>query len=200
MRPFVLIHAIRHRQGFTTLELVVALAIVGVLYASFYMSAKWARDRALHALFMADIRQVKIAATRFETDIGFFPPDVWRNVDPGLIAKNGWAQGGHSAKWETPDLSDWRGPYLENWPVWKRNPWGGTYDWDNYEPGYEYMGIPGGAVYLTLKPSEWGGRMGLPKPDFEARLQEMGIDKSPWPHVVSVQMGVYRNTDLTGGH
>ncbi|MCZ7587218.1 MAG: type II secretion system GspH family protein [Deltaproteobacteria bacterium] len=154
----------RSRMGFSILDIMIALAIVGILASVYNFTMKWSRERAMVALFMADARQVKVAATRFFQDTGFFPPDVSRDVDPGLIAVDGWKNGGHSAKWDDLDLTDWRGPYLENWSAWKRNPWGGSYDWDNYEEGYSSQGIPGGNIYLTLKPGNWG----RPRRDAEA--------------------------------
>ena len=190
----------RSRSGFTLVELIIAFFIVAILAAVMTVHTQWIRHRALSAIFFSDIRQVKIAAGRFEHDIGYYPPDVNRGVDPGLITKYGWQAGGHSSKWDLVDLSEWSGSYLEEWDEWKRNPWGGLYDWDNYEPGYNYMGITGGAVYLTLKPSEWGGTNGLPKPDFEDSLEKRGIDQSPWDYCVAVRMGTYFNTDLGGGH
>jgi len=178
----------RKARGFTFLELIVAVTMIAFLSSTFYLATRWTRDRAYFAQFASDIRAVKIAAQRFEQDVGVFPPDVWRGVDPGLVEKEGWMAGGHSAKWDTVDLSGWKGPYLEKWD---RNPWGGLYDWDNYEPGTSYMGITGGAVYLTLKPSTWGGTTGLPKPDFEDILEGRGLDQSPWTYCVAVRMGTY---------
>jgi prepilin-type N-terminal cleavage/methylation domain-containing protein len=188
-------------SGFTLFELIIALFVVGILAAIATVHTKLVRHKALMAIFYSDIRQVKIAATRFEHDMGFFPPDVWRGVDPGLIEKYGWQNGGHSSKWDSIDLSLWNGPYLENWKDgWKSNPFGGQYDWDNYEEGYSHMGINGPAVFLTLKPNSWGGSTGLPLPVFEDQLEEAGVDASNWPYCVSVKMGDYRNTDLGGGH
>jgi type II secretory pathway pseudopilin PulG len=184
--------------GFTIVEILIGLILVGILSAASTLSTKWIRDRAMFATYMADIRMIKIAAQRFEQDVGVFPPDVNRGIDPGLAAKYGWQAGAHSAKWETLDLSEWAGPYLSEW---KRSPWGGLYDWDNYEPGYDYMGITGGAVYVTLKPTTWGEGDGLPKIDFEQMLEDRGIDQSNWKHCIAVRMGVYPEWNgLTGAH
>ncbi len=189
------------RGGFTLLELIVAFMVLAVLASIALVYAKNVRHKALMALFYSDIRQVKIAANRFQQDMGFYPPDVWRGVDPGLIEKYGWRDGGHSSKWDQLDLSNWNGPYLENWKKgWKRNPFGGLYDWDNYEEGYSHMGITGPAAYLTLKPSEWGGTTGLPLPLFEDELEAAGVDVSSWAYCVAVKMGEYHNQDLSGGH
>ena len=180
--------------GFTLIELIFSMLIISILAALFSITGKWVRDRALFAKFMTDIREIKIGVSRFEQDVGVFPPDVDRGIDPGLASKTGWKAGGHSAKWETLDMKGWKGPYIK---AWSRNPWGGLYDWDNYEPGYDYMGIKGGAVYVTLKPATWGGTDGLPKRDFEIMLEQKGIDTSDWPNCIAVRMGTY--VGPTGG-
>ena len=187
----------KSNSGFTLVELVIAFAVVAVLAAMATVHSKFVRHKALMAIFYSDIRQVKLAANRFEQDMGYYPPDVWRGVDPGLIEKYGWQSGGHSADWDEIDLSNWNGPYLENWKDgWKRSPFGGLYDWDNYAAGVDYMGIKGPAVYLTLKPTSWGGTGGLPLPEYEKQLEEAGVDQSNWEYCIAVKMGDYRNTGL----
>lgn len=182
----------RSERGFTLVELVIAICILGILASIITVSSKHARERARMALFYSDIRQTKIAAGRFEIDIGFYPLDVWRDVDPGLVEKYGWKKGGHSGDWEKADaagkLDGWNGPYLDKW---KKNPWGGLYDWDNYPPNYDYMGIKGGAVYLTLKPNNWGGTTGLPPDEYEELLERLKIDTSSWDNCIAVYMGRY---------
>jgi hypothetical protein len=83
---------------------------------------------------------------------------------------------------------------MRNWP---RNPWGGLYDWDNYPSSFPAWGIPGGGVYLTLKPATWGGQDGMPSQDFEAILEEMGLDKSSEKGVIAIWVG--RDTPVGAG-
>lgn len=174
------------------MELMLSVAFVMIASSMATMACLHARERARLAIFYTDIRQTKLAAHRFEIDVGFFPLDVWRNVDPGLVEKYGWKKGGHSNMWKKVDnlgmLDGWSGPYLEEW---KRNPWGGLYDWDNYPPGYNYMGITGGAVFLTLKPKSWGGKEGMPPPHYENILEAAKVDTSPWDYCVAVYLGRY---------
>ncbi len=179
-------NASRPRNGFTLLEVLIVVTIVAILSVTGAVSAKWARQRAYIAIFQTDMRMVKEAAARFESDCGFYPPDVYRGVDPGLVAKNGWQAGGHSSSWDSLDLSCWKGPYLVEW---KENPWGGLYDWDNYPSSYTAWGIPGGGVYVTLKPSTWGGTDGLPPQQFEDLLEELGWDVSTQDRVVAARLG-----------
>lgn len=172
----------------------IAIAIIGILVTIVTMSTIHAKERARMAVFYADIHQVKVAAGRFEADVGFYPLDVSRNVDPGLAEKYGWKDGGHSSQWDTADaagqLNGWNGPYIEKWMI---NPWGGFYDWDNYPPDYSYMGIKGGAVYLTLKPNGYGGTAGIPPPETESVLERQKVDASPISNSVMVSIGKYFN-------
>jgi prepilin-type N-terminal cleavage/methylation domain-containing protein len=174
------------RRGFTLLELMAALVVLGIITVTAIMQTQHTRERAMLALFMEQVRLTKIAAQRFEADVGNFPPDVWRGVDPGFVSKYGWQAGSHSATWDQMDLIGWKGPYLKQWP---RNPWGGLYDWDNYPSNYTAWGIPGGGVYLTLKPSTWGGTDGMPSAKFEELIEGLGIDKSKDKGVVAVWIG-----------
>ncbi|MCB1153011.1 MAG: prepilin-type N-terminal cleavage/methylation domain-containing protein [Deltaproteobacteria bacterium] len=188
----------RSRSGFTLIEVIVMCGIVAILTTMYMGTSAWAHHRAMVAVFQADMRMVKLGAQRFEQDLGVYPPDVVRGIDPGMIDKYGWQAGDSSGgRWAklTENRSEyerqWSGPYID-WHTWKRNPWGGLYDWDNYEPTRGvYMGIPGGAVYVTLKPSTWGGKDGLPPPQFEDILEATGFDISPWPYVVAARIGQY---------
>ncbi len=185
---------LKSNKGFTLLQMIIDVAVLGVLSSMITVASRHARERARLAVFYTDIRWIKLAAGRFEADCGFYPLDVWRNVDPGLVEKYGWKDGGHSNKWEAADaagkLDGWNGPYLDTW---KRNPWDGLYDWDNYPPSYDYMGIKGGAVYITLKPKNWGGKTGMPPLKYEDLLEKLGIDVSNWDYCVAVRMGRYPN-------
>ncbi|NLH49793.1 MAG: type II secretion system protein [Myxococcales bacterium] len=177
----------RNARGFTFVELLVVLAIVSVLMAIATMTTKYLRYRAMLAVFYSDIRLIKQAAIRFEADVGCFPPDVWRGVDPGLVNKYGWKVAGqYSTTWDQVDLKGWKGPYLR---AWKRSPYGGLYDWDNYPSNYTAWGIPGGGVYVTLKPLSWGGGDGMPTMEFEQILEDQGVDRSKEKRVIAVWMG-----------
>lgn len=177
----------RNARGFTFVELLVVLAIVSALMAIATMTTKYLRYRAMLAVFYSDIRLIKQAAIRFEADVGCFPPDVWRGVDPGLVNKYGWkVPGQYSTTWNQVDLKGWKGPYLR---AWKRSPYGGLYDWDNYPSNYTAWGIPGGGVYVTLKPLSWGGGDGMPTMEFEQILEDQGVDRSKEKRVIAVWMG-----------
>jgi len=179
-------NVIKDNRGFTLLELIVVAGITMVLITMGLFATRNVRNRAMLAVLQGDVRMVKEAALRFKHDVGIFPPDVARGVDPGLASKTGWQSGSHSAVWDSLDLSTWNGPYMKEW---KRSPWGGIYDWDNFPAHYSSMGIPGGGAYLSLKPSDWGGADGMPKETFEEMLENMGVDQSAQRGVIAVYLG-----------
>ena len=84
---------LKSNKGFTLLEMIIAVAVLGVLSSMITVASRHARERARLAVFYTDIRWIKLAAGRFEADCGFYPLDVWRNVDPGLVEKYGWKDG-----------------------------------------------------------------------------------------------------------
>ncbi len=171
----MLISQKKKQGGFSLLELMIVMCISAILVAMGAFTTKHLRDRALLAVLQSDISRVRQAAIRYQQDCGFFPPDVERGVDPGLVSEYGWQTGSHSPDWEAMTCDHWRGPYLREWP---KNPWGGVYDWDNFHSQYAPYGIAGAGVYLSLKPSDWGGRNGMPDTDFEIMVEQMGLDRA----------------------
>lgn len=173
-------------RGFTILELTITLFIVTSLVGAATMTARHIHNKAIMGLLQSDMHLIKEAASRFRVDCGFYPPDVARGVDPGLVVRDAWSLGGHSVTWDTLDLSCWKGPYLKEW---LNNPWGGLYEWDNFSGQLPGNGVTETGVYLTVKPSAWGGRDGFPNADFEDYLESLGVDCSLAKGVIAVRMG-----------
>jgi prepilin-type N-terminal cleavage/methylation domain-containing protein len=180
------------RSGFNLIELVIVLGMIGIITAAALMVFGNTRERGLVANFYTELRTIKLAAISFEADLGFFPLEVGRGVDPGLTEKYGWQDGPHSGAWNVADakgmLDNWHGPYL---PKWKKNPWGGSYDWDNFPPGYSYMGINGGAVFLTLRPDGGAGDDGVPSDYYERLFEKDGLDVVNGDNLISIWIGQY---------
>jgi general secretion pathway protein G len=188
----ILLALTEEQSGFTLLELMIVVGVIMILASFGAVAAHHTRERARLSLLYTDIRTAKSAAQRFEQDVGFYPLDCGAGVDPGLVDKYGWQEGSHSGAWDLANaeglLDGWNGPYMEKWG---RNPWGGVYEWDNYPPGYSYMGITGGAVYLSLKAKSGAGTLGLPPSRLEDVLEKAGVDESPIQNFVTVRMGRY---------
>lgn len=191
---FSIDYAFNNEKGFSIVELAFATAMVLFLASIAVMGTSHARERARMAQLYADIHRAKMAAQQFEQDVGFYPLDVGQNVDPGFVERYGYLSGDHSGQWELAEskglLSGWSGPYMEKW---SRNPWGGYYEWDNYPPGFDFMGIQGGAVFLSLKAGDAGGTSGMPPSHYEGLLEKAGVDVSPSANCVLVQLGRYPN-------
>lgn len=98
------------RSGFTLVELMVVISIIGILVTlglPYYTSAK---KKAYTSRAKAELREIAIALEEYANDYGGYPPDANRDLPPGLEK------------------------YLSsgNWP---KAPWpGSVYDWDNWSP------------------------------------------------------------------
>ncbi|MFP4022374.1 MAG: type II secretion system protein [Candidatus Paceibacterota bacterium] len=97
-------------KGFTLIELLISLAIIGVLAAIILVAVYRAYDETYKARAELELRMLQSAMHVYALDLGHMPPDVDRDLPPGLEH------------------------YLPagNWP---EAPWPGTvYDWDHWEP------------------------------------------------------------------
>lgn len=199
----------KDEKGFTLVELLVDIAIIGVLAAVVSPSAFKAVEKAKVARAKADARALRAAALAYYADMGFFPQDVNRGFDPGFMypmspaeyyaspegqqivqkaRAEGW--GGGTGTWGSDQLTDaqkdairnnWKGPYLERWP--DRTPWGGKYDWNLWPNGAERYGVPiEPGVYVGIQ-RDWGDRSetGIPLTAELLMIQE-GFDAGGGPN------------------
>jgi len=104
----------RVRAGFTLTELMIVVAIVGLLAAIAIPSFARARERALNVRFAADLQVTKSAFTEYSLDHGKYPPDT----TPGMVPQG---------------MAD----YLRRVEWTKLNTLGGQWDWDNSQFGYK---------------------------------------------------------------
>jgi general secretion pathway protein G len=110
------------QEGFTLIELMVVILIIGLLATIVVQNLRSATDKAKRVKAQADIAQLKSALDRYYLDTGSYPTS-----DQGL-----------QALIEAPNTSgdppkDWGGPYIEKIPP---DPWGNSYfyqsDGDTY--------------------------------------------------------------------
>lgn len=134
--------AVRAKQsrGFTLLELLITIAIVGIIAAIAIPAYSNYRQRAKIAEAKADLRNLRLAIEMLAIDTEMWPtkkavrdasggPEVWDlNKDTaGLVATDGGFPG-------------WAGPYIQSVP---KDPWGSDYFFDSdYDiDGTNYVAI-----------------------------------------------------------
>jgi general secretion pathway protein G len=117
---------VRHSQdGFTLIELMVVILIIGLLATIVVQNLRSATDKAKRVKAQADISQLKSALDRYYLDAGSYPTS-----DQGLPALITAPSGGN----DNNDPKDWGGPYIERIPL---DPWGHAYFYQS--DGNEYI-------------------------------------------------------------
>jgi general secretion pathway protein G len=112
----------RYQDGFTLIELMVVILIIGLLATIVVQNLRNATDRAKRVKAQADISQIKSALDRYYLDAGSYPTS-----DQGLPALISSPTTGNDPK-------DWGGPYIERIPP---DPWGHPYFYQS--DGNEYL-------------------------------------------------------------
>jgi general secretion pathway protein G len=110
------------QAGFTLIELMVVILIIGLLATIVVQNLRSATDKAKRVKAQADIAQLKSALDRYYLDAGSYP-----TTDQGLPALVAAPSTGN-------DPRDWSGPYIERLPV---DPWGHPYVYQS--DGNEYL-------------------------------------------------------------
>ena len=112
------------RGGFTLLELLVVISIIGIFTAVTIGAMSDSRENAQAARAVADAREVVNTVVLYLTDTKRLPPTCDASCtaanDPFLVAPSG--------------VGNWAGPYQSVWN--KEHPWGGTISIWNYTGGF----------------------------------------------------------------
>src|ERR1700757_2445202 len=102
----------KSEAGFTLIELMVVILIIGLLATIVVQNLRSATDRAKRVKAQADLAQIKSALDRYYLDNGSYP-----TTDQGLAGLISAPSSGNTPK-------DWGGPYIEKVPP---DPWGNSY-------------------------------------------------------------------------
>lgn len=125
--------SLKSRGGFTILELIVNVAIIGILSAIAIPAYINFRDKAKVAQAKSDLHTIMLAMEQLANDTGKWPgpqnvgvtadAEVWNlsASNAGLAATNG-------------GFPNWSGPYMQSVP---KDPWGSNYFFD---PDYRIKG------------------------------------------------------------
>lgn len=141
----------KNQGGFTLIELMICVAIIGILASIAIPNYIRYRQRGMVAHAQAELKTIQTAITMLALDSNCYPsgdrvtdfedggPDFYLDNDPeyGLTGADGDF---------LDDVADaggiWVGPYMRNMP---KDPWGNYYwfdaDWRNNEDGWDYVAI-----------------------------------------------------------
>jgi prepilin-type N-terminal cleavage/methylation domain-containing protein len=97
-------------NGFTLVELLIVIAVMGILSSIVFSSVKDGREKAYLSSAKASLKNIYEAIELYIDDNnGYYPPDTNRDIPPGLEQ------------------------YLAN-NAWPKAPWPGSlFDWDNWD-------------------------------------------------------------------
>jgi general secretion pathway protein G len=132
----------RSQGGFTLIELMVVILIIGLLATIVVQSLRGATDKAKRVKAEADISEIKTALDRYYLDIGSYPSSE-QGLQALVTAPN---TGSNVSQRGGGGGGDYQGPYLEKLPP---DPWGNLYvyqsDGNSYVlKSYGADGVEGG--------------------------------------------------------
>ncbi|MDD5252003.1 MAG: prepilin-type N-terminal cleavage/methylation domain-containing protein [Patescibacteria group bacterium] len=137
-------NCLNRKKGFTIVELLVAIAIIGVLAASSIYSTVRARALANETKAKGDLKALRDAVNLLVADVGKWPggcpvdkvsnPEIDLSIAQAGIKQSpvvGIVDSGSGCFWTAQDVANWKGPYAQ----YSLDPWGSAYYFDpDYEP------------------------------------------------------------------
>lgn len=142
------------KNGFTLLELLIVIAIIGVLSTVVIGSISTAKEKAYIARTLEEFNSIHQALELYASDNGGnYPPDVSRNIPPGI-------------EQYLPSNND------TDWPS---APWpGSVYDWDNWDDP-----VTGDEVYqISIRFCDAGGDLSSCHFPNEPWARNFGVDSA----------------------
>lgn len=107
---FSLLERIKHKRGFTLVELLVVIVVLAVLAAIVLPKFMNSGNRSKESALRSDLKLVRNAVSLFQADTGSYP-NTLADLSEATVA-NVKVAGGTAVK-----TSDWHGPYLESVPT-----------------------------------------------------------------------------------
>ncbi len=126
------------REGFTLIEILIAVSIIAVLASIIIAAANGARESAKIAKAKAMARQIRTAISMLEGDTGQWPGHkTIEEVEGGAGGNEIWDLNAPLAGLTATDgnFPNWNGPYISSIPL---DPWGNNYFFDtdyDVDPG-----------------------------------------------------------------
>lgn len=136
-----------NKKGFTLIEILVVIAIIGILASIIIVSANQARQKAKIAKAQATLRQIRTAIAFLENDSNQWPGHKTINLVEGGASNNElWDLNAPEAGLTATDSNfpNWSGPYLGAGSI-SPDPWGNNYFFDT---DYDLDGDP-------AAPNQW---------------------------------------------